>query len=770
MRIWRLVAVGCALLLGACGSGQSDVGKDPQSHFDSLVLFDPVPSAAGGSAIIPFPFDGLFAGSATPTLNIPNLPAPLSDINQVDGFSTTASLFADVAGQLDYTTVPQHVVIIDTATGQALVPGTDFVVQNSLATSADPLTGLQTPIAEQRSRILILFKKPLSPSTTYLCAITKGIRNLQGGGVIASPEFTITASATPVAQQTNPLLAQLNDQQKAELEALRSQLIHPAVQALTQLAKIPADQIVLAWTFTTESTTKTLDLLAQNAKPGVIQVADTGLNTQSVLGSASPGAAEIYAGITTVPYYLQVPTQSNPTAPLSGYWHADPAKPDTNAEFLGQIPCGAYAAGATVNGVTLKPSASTTVCFPTVDANTASTQTIPVLVSVPRGVAKPSTGWPVVIFQHGITQNRTNLFAVADSLAAAGFVGVAIDLPLHGITDPTNPFYQNQLFANTPAAGLITGERTFNLDLENNTTGAPGPDGKIDPSGTYFINLKSLITSRDNNRQAVSDLLTLAQTVKNLDLNGDGTPDVNPNAIRYFGHSLGAIVGTTFLGVDSGVGAGVLANPGGGLAKLLDASGAFGPLISAGLAQAGVQQGSDDYETFLRFAQTLVDPADPINYAAAARARHPIDMIEVVGDTVVPNSAPTTCPATLDLATIFSPQALVADCPAVTAQVGSQTVVLQDVTIEPGDLAGTDPLWQAMGLTQYGPLTPPITSPQTFLGANLGYVVQFVGAGANHGSILNPAGDAAVTAEMQREAAYFLASDGQCLPIGGNCP
>ncbi|MDE2149447.1 MAG: hypothetical protein KGJ55_06375 [Gammaproteobacteria bacterium] len=769
MRAWTITAAACALLLSACGSGQSNVGKDPQISFDSLVLFDPVPASATQTAIIPFPFDGLFAGSATPTLNVPGTPPPLSDINQVDGFSTSASMFADAVGELDYSTVPQHLLIIDTATGKPLVPGTDFTVQNSLATATDPTTGQQTPIAVQRSRILVLFKRPLAPSTTYLCALTKGIKNLQGGGVIASPEFRITASATPVDQQTDPELQKLDAAQKAQLEALRSQLIHPAVAALTQLANIPADQIVLAWTFTTESTTKTLDALAQNAQPGVIQVADTTLNTQSVLGPASPGAAEIFAGLTTVPYYLQVPTQADPTAPLSGFWHADATKPDINAMFLGKIPCGAFATGAVVNGVTLKPSASTTGCFPALDPNFASVQKIPVLVTVPRAIPEPPGGWPVVIFQHGITQNRTNLFAVADGLAAAGFVGVAIDLPLHGIADPTNPFFDNQLFANTPAAGLITGERTFNLDLENNATGAPGPDGVIDPSGTYFINLQSLITSRDNNRQAVADLLTLTQTVKNLDLNRDGVPDVNPNRIRFFGHSLGAIVGTAFLGVDSDVGAAVLANPGGGEAKLLDASAAFGPPISAGLAQAGVLQGSDDYETFLRFAQTLVDPADPINYAVAARAKHPIDMIEVIGDTVVPNAAPTTCPPDLLLATIFSPQALVTACPAVTTPVGSQTVTLQDVTIEPGALSGTDPLWATMGLEVAGPLTPPVTTPDIKLGANLGFVVQFLGAGANHGSVLNPTNDAAVTQEMQREAANFLAADGQCLPIGGNC-
>ena len=54
-----------------------------------------------------------------------------------------------------------------------------------------------------------------------------------------------------------------------------------------------------------------------------------------------------------------------------------------------------------------------------------------------RGV-RPPTGWPVAIFQHGLTRNRVDAVAIADAFASAGFVVVSIDLPLHGIT-PTNP-------------------------------------------------------------------------------------------------------------------------------------------------------------------------------------------------------------------------------------------------------------------------------------------------------------------------------------------
>ena len=47
------------------------------------------------------------------------------------------------------------------------------------------------------------------------------------------------------------------------------------------------------------------------------------------------------------------------------------------------------------------------------------------------------------------------------------------------------------------------------------------------------------------------------------------------------------------------------------------------PLADAG---AGLTEGTDDYETFIRFAQNAVDDGDPLNYAAAARTAHPLHL------------------------------------------------------------------------------------------------------------------------------------------------
>ncbi len=187
---------------------------------------------------------------------------------------------------------------------------------------------------------------------------------------------------------------------------------------------------------------------------------------------------------------------------MHDFWHAAP---------------GAYV--PPFDAVGLSP-ASTNVTFANPFPVATSTQLIPVLLTVPNansGHAKPAAGWPVVIFQHGITRNRTDMFAIAGTLAAQGFAVIAIDAPLHGITDTTNPLY----IGNTPFAANGAQERTFNLDVSNNATGAPGPDGVIDGSGTLFINLSYLLTSRDNLRQATSDLMELTRAIPQMSFDGN---------------------------------------------------------------------------------------------------------------------------------------------------------------------------------------------------------------------------------------------------------
>jgi pimeloyl-ACP methyl ester carboxylesterase len=346
-----------------------------------------------------------------------------------------------------------------------------------------------------------------------------------------------------------------------------------------------------------------------------------------------------------------------------------------------------------------------------------------------------------VIFQHGITGNRTNMFGIAGALSAAGFAVIAMDLPLHGITDPTSPLYRNQLLAGSPAAGLISGERTFDMDLSNNATGASGPDGKIDGSGSYFINLPSLLTARDNLREGVADLLELRSAMAYVSLDG-ATPAFDTARVSYVGQSLGSIVGTAFMAVAQTPGTyvqnAVLNVPGGGVVGLLIGSATFSPVILGGLAQEGVLPGTPDFGLFVTAAQTVIDSGDSINYAWATANKNILAQ-EVVGGSlpVAGDISPANC----------------ATCYASDGTWRSDQVIPNSVTGFP--LSGGDPINAALGLTT-------ITS-STQSATGIRGVVRFVTG--THSSLLDPTPSPQATVEMQTEAVSFLATGGTAVQV-----
>ena len=145
----------------------------------------------------------------------------------------------------------------------------------------------------------------------------------------------------------------------------------------------------------------------------------------------------------------------------------------------------------------------------------------------------------------------------------------------------------------SPGSTRRAAERTFDLDLVDNATGASGPDGVIDPSGSYIINLTSLLTSRDNLRQAALDIVQLAGALPSLDLDGDTVPDIDGARIHFSGLSLGGIVGTVANAMPIPTVSAYLNAPGGGVANLLRESDALGPRIQAGLVARGPHAGYD---------------------------------------------------------------------------------------------------------------------------------------------------------------------------------
>lgn len=667
MRIrYAATALVAGLMLGGCpSSGPDGIGAtDPTSGNGN----PPAGAAAFRanfiplSGVLPFPTDLYFNGSTDGTLNIPATPflPNVAALNALDGHSTVATANARFSQPINPATISAATVRMIEVTISNTTKAT-IGVRGVRVYGTDYTARVAPTFDSNGSTLEIVPLRPLTPSTGatnvgYLIVLTNGIQDMAGNAAAPDKDYAAIKNAQPTcAAITN-----------ASLNGIC--LLTGAQLQIAAAVGVPAANIVLSFSFSTQSTRDSGVIAAALAVPTAIVAQFTGRNL-SQLGLPLPPIANVYVGTLAIPYY------HNPNAPLTGSWRGAPF--------------------TAVPGMPTTTHLSRFNPVPVVQSN----PNIPLFVTVPNaasGQLKPVAGWPVVIFQHGLRGNRSQSAAIAAAYASQGFVVAAIDIPLHGITAVASPLYMGAL------------ERTFNLDLVNNATGAPGADGAIDPSGTHIINLTSLLTSRDNLRQAAADIAQLTRSLPGLDLDGDTMSDIDASRIHFSGISLGGIVGTVANALPIATRSAYLSVPGGGIAGLLRESLALSPTINAGLAASGLVPGSTLYEQFFRDAQTVVDAGDPLNYIAATVAARPTLLTQVRNDVVVPNTAT---------------QRLVAAGGFVKASTAG--------------------------------LTP--------VAAGMGRWVHFTSG--SHGSLLDPTASLAVTTEMQTHAASLVASGGAAFAI-----
>ena len=589
------------------------------------------------------------------TLSVPvKLTRPLAAaINTLDGFSTTARISAPFSDTLDPASVlafnplapsaAASLFVLNATAGTPLVPGLHYDIAISAA------AGTAGSIIE------ILPLVPLDPDTTYAFILTDGIVSAAGVPAAADTVFQIVRDA----HLGNVLTG--NPDLNALLPA-----VGPLIDTAVNQLGLDGQSIVSAWSVSTQSIGGTLAWLAGSATPQNAALASMGLSTAEL---GLMGAADVYTGFIEAPYF------GDPSNPLDSFWVNASAAPLTRDD---PVPV--------AQGGTLR---------------------LPLLVTAPNaasGHSQPAGGWPVVVVMHGVTANRTVALALADSFAAAGYAVVAIDLPLHGVTDITSPFYQG------PDSPFGNNERHFNLDNVG-ALGELSPDGQID-DGWQIFNVANPLNARDHGRQIVSDLIHLARTVPTLDLDGDTAADFDPAQVHFVSLSLGSIFSTAFLAVSDDVSTATMSSPGGPFSEFLydpQATG-FGLPIRQGIEAAGaaigLSFGTVGFDEYARDLQTVLDPIDPANHAASAALGHPIHVIEVLSDT------------------------------AVTASL-------------------TDTIAQLMGLADI--------STSTSDASGVRGIVRFTSGG--HSSFFNPAIDPAVTAEMQTQAVAFAASNGTTIVI-----
>lgn len=711
-RVGLAAVAAAALLLAACGGGSKPGPTDTTSGSLPGASSGATPATAfralyaplGG--ILPYPFDAYFAGSTDGTLRMPvSSFAPVSFrrpgsttaepvMNALDGFSTTQPFSQRFSSALSAASLTAANVIVLQVNTDLATKGVTGVVR-PLVAGTDYSVGLEPTSGGSTLNITPL--KPLAAKSSYLVLLTSGITSSAGTPASADADYAairdqIISEFAQRPANAPPAPAACTPFTNATIKAL-CQLTSTHFLIAKGGLNLDLSKIVLSASFTTQSISDTLALLNQQVMagpPSAYTLQNTGLTTAALPGS--PGLARIYSGTLRTTYYSGVPSAANPTAPLTYYWLSatGPAVPsfDQSSRLITQ--------------------------FNPLPAATA-TLDIPLLLTVPAAGAPGANGkWPVVIFQHGFPRSRGDALLVADSFAAAGFAVIAIDLPLNGITNNAD-----ETFGFLRQAGR---ERTFDLDLVNNATGAAGPDGKQDATGTHFLNLTNMLVTRDNGRQAEVDLMRLIRTIPAIDFNNDGTPDLDGGRINLVAYSAGTIVGTTVLGLNDQVKAAALPAPVAGLMSTLRNSAFYGPQINAALAPNGLTPGTTLYENFWRDAQTAVDSADSVNYAARA-VQLPAGAARKIYVGYFKGGAPNPAGGTW----------------------ASDTTVPNSSSLLLASL---------MGLT-----------PRTTSGPVTGTGVQVAFNQGIHNSYLDPRPAPTATAELQKQIATFIATGGAQLVV-----
>ncbi|MFL0809919.1 MAG: MECDP-synthase [Agarilytica sp.] len=448
------------------------------------------------------------------------------------------------------------------------------------------------------------------------------------------------------------------------------------------------------------------------------------VDAASDISDQFPGPATIYQGDITLPYFQHIPIdlgddEFDPTPIVVGDWEANTA--------IGDI---IDAANSNPEDTT-PPSDRVTYRypFPSQQANV----TIPILAVTPDEalVTKPAEGWPVIIFAHGITSERSANLLLANSLASACitapgtscFASVSIDQPLHGVAaegakfpgsvvsvdDPNNPITPN-VGNNVPDDDLT--ERHFNFTADAALNPIPMDyDTGLGASGAFAVNLSSFTTARDNLRQYAIDLLNVNASLATMDLDDDGNPDFDINNVHFVGISLGGIDGIPFVAINNSdavqnslfstqpfVKTAAALNAGGGAVRLLTNSPSFAPSILGGLAAASDElvQGRSGLETYLSVFQGVLDSIDVMNFAnllSDESSTTGVYLTEIVGggdnlpDQTIPNGADSvwgTEPLFLEVSSTLT----IDGFPAPLA--GTEPMLAQFDPESTGDIAGDD--------------------------------------------------------------------------------
>ncbi len=677
---WRWLVVP-SLLIAASGCPDVKV-DDPQDELGNagpVVEFDP------GNKVVPFP-NNLLLDPATGKVNVPMScgegPATTATrtgvLNKLDGFGTYETVMTFTLSEAyDADSFENKVVLYKRAAGGTTVdPAMStpipvvLVPSMTLRYEAD-CSGAPTVIPQ----MIAVAGRPLDQKSTYVAGILAGIKTESGKDY--KPSFTwslvrqekspVTLDAQGNVTENNTPLDPRDAEDLATLQGL--DLLWKAhaqgLAFLTQKNHSRSD-ILLAWEFNTQTTTDPLDpafadgpaAMVPSAAPLQVGSLTATINRDAPpYNACTPFDAGAGTGDNNVQCFLKIAlgSASAPAGspPATIYATGNATCASVGCAAVGEVLGGAFnspqytietpnplAGGAAIPGPWSDPVKPTKV----------KDEAISFIAIVPASPA-PATGYPVVVYGHGLGSSKTTVFAIGPQLTApqaglgftSGFITVAIDFVAH----------DSRAIRNSDAAALgCDGTPTF---------------GSAPQCFAPFLST-NLGATRDGIRQSALDIHGLVETLKSCGAEacatqfaalGAGNFKVDPAHISYLGISLGGIIGSVAVASKPDFKAGVLNVPGAGWIDILERTETRAikcPLVN-GLIDAGILMGdksnptlttglctTDDWQTqpayrqFSTIARWILDPADPANFTQKLATRR-FMIQKVVGDAVVPNYA-----------------------------------------------------------------------------------------------------------------------------------
>ena len=554
--------------------------------------------------------------------------APTSDLIKVATLTDTSLQLYDLTDKANPVQVSPSTYIAEPCEFTSVAPTTPGGACGAVTTALSPVIAIQpagatagyAPNGDPGS---VFRTRPLKDNTDYAVVITtdvldKGSQPL-GSGTVAS----VLKFANPVNVAGKSALQGIDDGTTAVLEKMRGQLAPVFTKLATQ--GVDKSKVAIAYVFHTQT------ILSQAVGLAALPYGTPAATAApAAVVASTPGDAFTKFGVLqalphgNIDEILETDiTTFNAIDPATGAFLADPTK----------------AAAQTIHVLIATPKAS----------NAA----VPACPAAPNPLNAFGKCSPLMIFRHGLGGGRAQMLLIADTFAAAGLTTVAIDAAMHGdrsfCTSGTTGLASGcvggaacttalpagaQGDAHPPgtcgAAGFVKNPVT--PGATGNTDGIPAVSGSI----PYLLS-SNFFRTRDTFRQ---DLIDESQLVRAIAFVPDaqhlpptsgntvadhiltraattfGTPMIiDPATIYYSGQSLGAIHGTMTVASNPRISRAGLNVGGGSVVDIFTTSPAFAPAVNQLLAGLGITPGTAAYLQFLTVAKTILDPADPVNFA-----------------------------------------------------------------------------------------------------------------------------------------------------------